>query len=534
MASPEPAICPMKSPWRIKPLHVPELPALIELGDEPLTIGRDPANAVRVPATSYPSVSTHHARVALVGSDIVVEDLGSTNGTLVNGQPIARALLATGDTFQLGADGPRFVAIQIPRFARETETGGEGLGATKFVSLDAFSEVPLESPKAPATRTRRIANAIGALGLLTTAVFAWSVVLRGEGHASQEALVAIGAEQQTSLQRILEEAELRLRSTEGDVLAHVTRNDELWREQQRDLRAERDRLQEQVASIETSVGITPQELRQLRDQLSETQVSLQEYRSGSRESTALADVARVRRSVVLIEKRIVYRDQESGRYLHVSNDPGAASPLNLEGRGRLVSMDASTGSGFVVSSDGWILTNAHVLAFSEEIPPIGVGAGVMLEPEERIEVVFNETDVRHRAGVVDMVADNGLDLGLIKIKPFASMAYLEGFTTEVARVEPGSGVYLFGFPLGNHALQQGDTVVASTFKGILSRNVADYMQVDAGVYPGNSGGPLTDASGRVIGIVFSVQNNLDGTTAAGIGYAMPISAAAAIWPPKQD
>ena len=81
-------------------------------------------------------------------------------------------------------------------------------------------------------------------------------------------------------------------------------------------------------------------------------------------------------------------------------------------------------------------------------------------------------------------------------------------------------------------LQDGDRVVASAFKGILSREVGEYLQIDASVHPGNSGGPVTDKHGHVVGIVSRVQNTPGGQLANSIGYVIPISHAELVWPPK--
>jgi len=97
--------------------------------------------------------------------------------------------------------------------------------------------------------------------------------------------------------------------------------------------------------------------------------------------------------------------------------------------------------------------------------------------------------------------------------------------------DPGSDIFLLGFPLGFLAVQDGETVISSIFRGILSRKVGDQIQVDAGVHPGNSGGPITDTAGRVVGIVVSVQALPDQTAVYTIGYGIPIHLAAELWPP---
>ena len=82
---------------------------------------------------------------------------------------------------------------------------------------------------------------------------------------------------------------------------------------------------------------------------------------------------------------------------------------------------------------------------------------------------------------------------------------------------------MHGFPLGKSAIQDGDLVTASSFRGILSRQAGPWIQVDAAVHPGNSGGPLTDANGSVIGVVTRVQRIDDSAIAPDMGYAIPIA-----------
>jgi len=77
-------------------------------------------------------------------------------------------------------------------------------------------------------------------------------------------------------------------------------------------------------------------------------------------------------------------------------------------------------------------------------------------------------------------------------------------------------------------------VIASTFRGIVSRVVDGNLQVGAGVHPGNSGGPITDPTGRVIGVVFSEQATPDQAAVYFIGYGIPIERSEQLWPPPED
>ena len=103
----------------------------------------------------------------------------------------------------------------------------------------------------------------------------------------------------------------------------------------------------------------------------------------------------------------------------------------------------------------------------------------------------------------------------------------------ISRPTAGSDVYLLGFPLGKRALQDGRTVIASAFRGIVSRNVAGFLQVDAAVHPGNSGGPVIDEGGRVIGVVVGMQRINDREAAEDMGFIIPIDLAGEIWPHRK-
>lgn len=495
------------SRWKLKPLHVPGLKPIDLMGDG-VTLGRASSNTVCLPADDHPQVSAHHARVGVDGDGLRLQDLGSTNGTLVNGRRAHSLRLRSGDTIQLGEGGPRFVVLDLEGLHAQ----GGSLSQTKVVRAPKL--------RMPHTARRNREALWGLLGLVVLVALCGGIAyfrLQQRGYEESARVAHMTNIIQGRLEKKLTAASMMFDEQAA-----------LWEEQRTGLEGERDRLVARIADAEDRRGTSSTELAELRTRLDETVAQLELFDPVGAERARLEGVSHVRRAVVLIEKKVVYRDEKTGRLLHF--EKGGEDPLNVEGRGVPLTLDSSTGSGFCLSEDGWIITNAHVLSFTEADVALPISDDLELRPERRIEVVFSDESSRHVAEVVRVEDDPSRDLALLKIDPFPGLPHLreEDLLDDVPA--PGSEVYLFGFPLGHHALQNGDTVIASTFKGILSRVVSPFIQVDAGVYPGNSGGPLTDASGRVIGVIFSVQNNIDGTTAANIGYAIPVSELRRLWP----
>jgi S1-C subfamily serine protease len=87
-----------------------------------------------------------------------------------------------------------------------------------------------------------------------------------------------------------------------------------------------------------------------------------------------------------------------------------------------------------------------------------------------------------------------------------------------------------GFPFGKSIPHDGDKITASVFGGVASRRVGAYLQINAAIYPGNSGGPVIEHSGRLVGVVTSVQTLPSGQIAE-IGFVLPIARLADLWPP---
>jgi S1-C subfamily serine protease len=199
--------------------------------------------------------------------------------------------------------------------------------------------------------------------------------------------------------------------------------------------------------------------------------------------------------------------------IYANRAGGVVTIYSLFGSGAGAS--ASQGSGFVVSGDGVILTNSHVVTTAG-------GSGGDVTPASKVYVEFKDRD-RVAAKIVGW--DVFDDVGVLKVDPKThALAPLP--LGDSSRVVVGEPVAAIGSPFGNeNSLAVG--VVSATQRSIESLtsqyNLVDAIQVDAPINHGNSGGPLFDAQGRVIGI--NAQIRSDSGNAEGVGFAVPINAA---------
>jgi S1-C subfamily serine protease len=176
---------------------------------------------------------------------------------------------------------------------------------------------------------------------------------------------------------------------------------------------------------------------------------------------------------------------------------------------------AAQGSGFVVSAEGYILTSAHVIT--------DAGEAAKTTEAERVFIGFKDGD-RVKAEIIGWDAYD--DVGLLRVAP-GSHELAPVPLGNSSRVGAGDPVAAMGSPFGNEdSIAVG--VVSATHRSIASLTsgykVVDAIQTDAPITHGNSGGPLFDARGRVIGI--NAQIRSDTGTAEGVGFAVPINAAA--------
>jgi S1-C subfamily serine protease len=164
----------------------------------------------------------------------------------------------------------------------------------------------------------------------------------------------------------------------------------------------------------------------------------------------------------------------------------------------------ATGSGFVIDTEGHLLTNNHVV-----------------EGADRIQVKLGDSDKTYTAKVVG--TDPATDLAMLDVEAPASE--LHPLTLgKSAEMEVGDPVVAIGNPFGL------DRTVTSGIVSALQRqieapdgfSITDVIQTDAAINPGNSGGPLINASGEVIGINSQIATGGGGNGNVGIGFAIPI------------
>jgi len=163
------------------------------------------------------------------------------------------------------------------------------------------------------------------------------------------------------------------------------------------------------------------------------------------------------------------------------------------------------GSGFVLTKDGLILTNNHVIGNAQ-----------------RVEAMLSN---KHKYKARVLATDKNHDLALLKIDaPDLTPVTL----SDSRNLMVGQRVYAIGNPFGlNGTMTRGIISAIRSIRGPQGNPIEDAIQTDAAVNPGNSGGPLLNSRGEVIGITTLIASN-GADQSSGIGFAIPINTARAI------
>jgi len=344
-------------------------------------------------------VSSHHAEIVLRDDGYVLRDLGSTNGTMINGRRIMTSELEPGDLIELGAGGP------LLRFGVERDTNEDEVETVREQPRsDRDSSVAAKSPRA-AGGMKNNATLIAAL--------AAAMVLGGVAGIV---------------------ASSRLRASDPDALSFA-----------------------EVAELNSP-------------------------------------------AVVFIRTEFEL----------------------LDSSGQVTSTEARTGSGFVVSANGLIVTNRHLVRDWEYNAAFAGLTGRIT----KIEVILphQRRDAALPTELYKLSADKSVDVAILRIdSPGAPVVH--GFESDISHTNQGDEVVVIGYPLGLELLERTNDIRVdpSLSTGIVGRVGHDFIQLSLRAYNGNSGGPVLNRKGEVIGILTAKVGG-----AGDIALSTPISSALAL------
>ncbi|HLF84602.1 MAG TPA: trypsin-like peptidase domain-containing protein [Blastocatellia bacterium] len=347
-----------------------------------ISVGRAPDNVLCL-GDGARRVSSHHAEVIQRGDQYLLRDLGSTNGTMINGRRVVVSELAPDDLIEFGAGGPllRF-GIERPEKEDQVETvsstrqDNDRLPSGAAVQNAAVDHRAVASLKSNATLIAALAAAM---------------LLGGVGGIV---------------------ASSRLRATDP-------------------------------------------------------------------ESMSFAEIAELNRpAVVLIRTEFEL----------------------LDSSGQVTTIEARTGSGFILPESGLIVTNRHVIRDWEyNAPPPGTTGRIT-----KIEAILPHHTLEDAvtAEVYRLGPDTSVDVAILRIRP-PSERFVHGVEPDISHTNPGDEVVVIGYPLGLDLLQwtKDSTADPSLSTGTVSRVGHDFIQLNLRAYHGNSGGPVLNRKGEVIGIL---------------------------------
>ncbi len=204
--------------------------------------------------------------------------------------------------------------------------------------------------------------------------------------------------------------------------------------------------------------------------------------------------------------QIYRRDGQGVAFIQASRAPEESPGFNPFGEPQPEGGGVATGSGFLIDTEGHIITNSHVV-----------------DGASKVQVTLGSEETSHDAEIVG--TDPATDVALLKVDVPADQLHPLALG-DSSKVQVGDPVVAIGNPFGlDRTVTSG--IVSALQRQIEAPNgfsISHVIQTDAAINPGNSGGPLIDSSGSVIGINSQIQSGGGGGN-VGIGFAVPINTA---------
>ena len=437
-------------------------------------------------------VSRVHAELTVGPSGgLVLRDAESKNGTYLNGERITRAMpVRLGDKITLGQGGPTLLvegmgtaplkAVPRPQagLGEHTVIGLIGQALAKARRPTAFMKALAEGRKFR-WLTALLVVLVVLLGGALYGVY-W-LLSRQAAHTEQALRTAEDSARAESERLRRELADARAAAAPAAQVDLLRSQLEAAQERTTQLQASLDRAQhtlgEHLAVGESRRQEAQRDLQRMRDQLAAAE--------GRAPSQGLLDS--LRRAVTTAETQTATLDAKL-RAIRATDFAGMAQQ-NQGAVGLItVSLGGSyyDGTGFVISPDGYMLTNWHVVADSTHAQP------------DTVWVTMADQSLARFADVV--ATSNERDVAIIKVRAYQgpSLTAIDWKGTKARQGEPAA---LIGYPAGSgFARDRGSVVRTSMTAGILSRVTSDLIQFDGMTTGGSSGSPVFNADGEVISV----------------------------------
>ncbi len=414
-------------------------------------LGRHPLSDVRFDAERDLDVSSRHAAIVRKTEGFVLQDLGSRNGTFVNGTRITGdTLLKGGDVIGFGANGPalEFAVIEADTDLPAT-TAAEGLAERASSPREVYHAAPAHArPSAPRQSTGvRIAAEVARQ----------TAKLRRTTKVLIALLLIVG----TGFTWIQIDGRRRARESQTMTLHFQT-----------ELQGVRDALK--AAQDETA------RLRR------EMEASGSDAAAVARLRTELDAVERRRRALGGVDYRAIsHRNQDAVAIVLVEYTDG----------------ERFSGTAFAVDSLGTMVTNKHILAGEDGT-----------KTPHRLGVIFSGSTQFWRAELIGVAPE--ADVGVFRVLLKGGTPRVAGLAKTREGLERGDPVAILGYPLGFDLpmeSQGGQPIAEPTLTvGTVSKTLTAVVQVDAYGAPGSSGSPIFDRDGKVIAVLYGGERESQG------------------------
>jgi S1-C subfamily serine protease len=450
-----------------------------------ISIGRHPQSELKFDPDKDIDVSSRHASLTLVGDLWVLRDLGSTNGTFVNGNRLTRDhMLVSKDVIRFGPNGPQVEFTAIPDNRPSPAAGplppvGPAGTAVFGVQQEPASPPPRLTPEQQPVPRRTPGPGPGT-----------STKVRIEVHRQTKRLkfTAIGLF-------------VLLLLLSGAYLWQAAETARRLTEQRRVLLGQVDSLMQQIGTLaEGSEGLkaaldsAQTVAEQLKQQLAAT----------PNDAGRIADLRRRLDAAMRQQRTLAGVASVDARGIAAQNRDAVALVFVQFPDGQVY-----TGSAFAVRSDangGLLVTNKHVVTDSN---------GALAS---RIGIVFNGTRQNFRADVVKV--HPAVDLALLRASVHRGFPIVKSLADSTRRAEMGEPAAVLGFPLGLDLPGGHDWpsegVAATLTLGTVSRTLPTLLQLDSYGAQGASGSPIFDRAGTVIGVLYGGQTGSNGRIIFGV------------------